>query len=129
MPDQEDPQFEELQRDLENQIKELEGLNSQQGAPFIERPDALDIGENALCWMDGTRMCNADCVAYNVEDVDPETGNALQGPNKCLPLLYMGQQGAAALSTLLVNRKRINQIQDQQRAQQLDPKPPNPFGT
>lgn len=128
MPDR-DAELGELQRELDAKIRDLEGQGSNEPSPFIERPDSLDIEDGALCWMDGTRVCGADCVGYNVEMSDPETGEMLQGPNKCLPLLYMGQQGAASLSTLLVNRKRVTQIQDEQRAAQAAAAPPSPFGT
>lgn len=121
-----DKEMDELQQELDAKINEME--SGPKPAPFIHRPEEMDIKPGSLCWMDGTRVCGPDCVAYNVEDVDPETGEFLQGPNKCLALFYMGQQGAAALSQLIINRKRISEIQEKRLLDQLETPPPNPFG-
>lgn len=122
--DEELDKIEEELSDFEKQVAHAEG-----GRPFIQRPNEMDIGPGMLCWMDGTRVCGPDCVAYNVEEFDPDTQELIQGPNKCLVLRYMGQQGAAALSVLLVNRKRITEIQDNKRAQDAPmPSVPDPYG-
>ncbi len=115
--------------ELDAMERELEAMANAkpENDPHIHRPEHLDIGPGMLCWLDGTRVCGTDCVAYNVEEVD-ERGNFLQGPNKCLALFYMGQQGAAALSTLLLNRKRVTEIQDKKREGMGGPPPPDPFG-
>ncbi len=117
----------ERDEELDSLEQELAAMGEVKPAndPHIERPPQLDIGPGMLCWLDGTRVCGPDCVAFNTEDVD-DNGSLLQGPNKCLALFYMGQQGAAALSTLLLNKKRVSEIQDQKRVQQHEP--PDPFG-
>jgi len=106
---------------------ELDELDRTLGDPFIERPETLDLRDGMLCWLDGARVCGSDCVAYNTEDLD-EQGNVVQGPNRCLPLLYIGQQGAAALTTIAVNRRRIAESQDKERAARNGQPPPNPYG-
>jgi len=115
--------------ELDAMERELEALANAKhaGDPHIERPDELDIGPGMLCWLDGTRVCGADCVSFNPEELD-QHGDMLEGPNKCLALFYMGQQGAAAMSTILLNRKRILEIQDKRREKPNMPPPPSPFG-
>jgi len=111
---------------MERELEELANATPA-GDPHIKRPDELDIGPGMLCWLDGTRLCGADCVSFNPEEID-EHGSMLEGPNKCLALYYMGQQGSAAMSTLLLNRKRILEIQDNRREDPRMPQPPSPFG-
>jgi hypothetical protein len=112
-----------MERDRE--LEELERELGRVEAPYIHRPEELDLRDGMLCWLDGARVCGPDCVAYNPEETD-ERGEALQGPNKCLPLLYIGQQGAAALATIAVSRKRIAEIQDKERERRQGPPPPTP---
>lgn len=121
-----DEDLEALEKELSEERFKEQVERAVGGQPFIERPVEMDIKPGMLCWMDGTRVCAADCVAYNVEEYDPATQELMQGPNKCLVLRYMGQQGAASLSTLLVNRKRITEIQDKKRGD--NPAVPDPFG-
>ncbi len=122
--------------DLERELTESEAsarfkeqvAQANGGLPFIERPHEMDIKPGMLCWLDGTRVCGPDCVAYNVEHVDPKTQELVQGPTKCLVLLFMGQQGSAALSVVLASRKRIQEAQDAQRTKPEDVHPPDPYG-
>lgn len=123
-----DDELDDIEKELsEDRFKE-QVSQATGGLPFLHRPAEMDIKPGMLCWMDGTRVCGPDCVAYNVEEVDPNSQELIQGPNKCLVLRYMGQQGAAALSVLLVNRKRIAEIQDKQRQDAQQQTPPDPFG-
>ena len=112
--------------DLENELRQdpVEA-KTRRGTPFIDRPDTLEISDGTLCWLDGNRYCGPDCVSYNVEDAD-EHGNAVQGPNKCLVMLYMGQQASAAMNTMLVNRKMMKAAQDAERVAKSGGVPPIP---
>jgi hypothetical protein len=103
-------------KELDEVEKELLGVKPAAGGqPFIERPEKLDLRRGSLCWMDGSRVCGADCVAFNPEELD-EQGQATDSPNKCLVLTYMGQQGAAALSIIAINRTAAKKAQDDRRA-------------
>lgn len=107
-----DEELDDLEAELAN--KEQVEAKTIRGTPFIERPDTLPVSDGSLCWRDGARYCGADCVAFNTEELD-EHGAPAQGPNKCLVLLYAGQQASAALSTLVVNRKAVQAAQDSER--------------
>lgn len=111
--------------DLEKELAQEPVAKTRKGTPYIERPDTLAIGDGTLCWRDGDRYCGPDCVAHNVDDID-EHGNSLQGPNKCLILLYSGQQASAALSTMDTNKKRLRVIQDAERTAMGGGVPPLP---
>lgn len=97
--------------------KELDDLVDELKTPFIERPDEMDIRAGVLCWLDGSRVCGADCVAFNPEE--QEAGLASDGPNKCLVLMYMGQQGSAALSIITANALLRKRDQDKARQETL----------
>lgn len=114
-----DTELDDLQRDLR-------GVKSE-GQPFIERPEKLDLRQGSLCWMDGSRVCGADCVAFNPEELD-EGGLATDSPNKCLVLTYMGQQGSAALSIIAVNRIAAKKAQDERRDAAAGAPPVPPVG-
>ena len=107
----------------EDDLDEIE--NELKAEPFIDRPREFDEVAGMLCWLDGSRVCGADCVAFNPEELGPH-GEVLQGPMKCLPLTYMGQQGSAAIVTIQAARRRMKQEQDAVRENQ--PPPPDPFG-
>lgn len=112
--------------ELDDLEKELTGVKSA-GQPFIERPSQLDLRNGSLCWMDGSRVCGADCVAFNPEELDNH-GLATDSPNKCLVLTYMGQQGSAALSIIAVNRLAAKKAQDERRESALGAPPVPPVG-
>lgn len=114
-----DTELDDLQRDLR-------GVKSE-GQPFIERPEKLDLQQGSLCWMDGSRVCGADCVAFNPEELD-DSGLATDSPNKCLVLTYMGQQGSAALSIIAVNRIAAKKAQDERRENAVGAPPVPPVG-
>jgi len=110
--------------------KELEDLDEVERGlkakprPFIERPAQLDTGKGALCWGDGTRLCGPDCVAFNAEQGLDANGLPVDSPNKCLILLYSGQQGSAALSQVALNRSLLKKVQDEARTAVTGNPPP-----
>lgn len=114
-----------MSKDRDNELdeiqKELTGVKSA-GQPFVERPETLDLRRGSLCWLDGSRVCGADCVSFNPDELD-ENGLETDSPNKCLVLVYMGQQGSAAVSTLALNRKAAQRAQDERRGA-APPAPP-----
>jgi len=69
-----DAELDEIQRDL--------------NTPFIERPEHLDVGNGALCWLDGARRCGADCVAFDPEEGLDKNGQEIDSPAKCRVLVY-----------------------------------------
>lgn len=93
--------------------------------PFIQRPDALDLRRGSLCWLDGSRVCGADCVSFNPEELD-EHGVATDSPNKCLVLMYQGQQGSAGLAIVAASRLAAKKAQDERREQATGGQPPVP---
>lgn len=84
--------------------------------PFIERPDERQVQTGSLCWLDGTRVCGADCTAFNPEEIS-ERGLESDSPNKCLALLYLGQSAAGALATIASSRAAQRRSQDRVREQ------------
>jgi hypothetical protein len=109
-------------KELEDLQRELEGAPAGQaggGRPFLHRPEQLDIGAGALCFLDGARLCGPDCVAFNAAEGLDENGHPIDNPNKCLVLTYMGQQGAAALGIIAMSRTAIKSTQDRRREEQM----------
>jgi len=116
--------------DLDQIEKELGDLEygSRRGAPYVHKPDELDANEGMFCWISSERRCGPDCVAFNTDEID-EHGNYLQGPQKCLPLVYLGQQGSAALLKIRMHSKERATLEDQKRAQAMAVSPPSVTGT
>lgn len=114
-----DKELDEVERELRN-VKPAPG-----GQPFIERPETLDQRRGSLCWLDGSRVCGADCVAFNPNELD-EAGHATDNPNKCLVLTYMGQQGSAALAIIAASRTAAKAAQDKRREEAGGGTPPVP---
>lgn len=112
-------------REEEMEKLEKELASSTSSRPFIEKPDPIDVS-GLLCWLDKSRICGPDCVAFNLEQIDPETGVVHQGPHKCYFLLYSSQQAASSAAFVALGKKRIQSIEDQQR-QGAVPPPPNPY--
>ena len=90
--------------DLDAAEKDLAGDTN--GKPFIHRPETMELRDGLLCWLDGNRVCGADCVSWNAE-IEEDAG-----PNRCLVLLYMGQQASSAVSAMLVSRRAAVAAQD-----------------
>lgn len=115
MPDPTD-EMEDVRRELE----EAEGKAPPKakvvpGTPFIERPAEMDLNKGSLCWLDGSRICGPDCMAFNADEGLDKSGVVIDTPNKCLPLVYMGQQGSAALSTIALHKRMKKQQEDAAR--------------
>jgi hypothetical protein len=64
------------QRDVE-----LEGViqDLRRGDPYIERPDEIPVDIGAACFLNGNRVCGADCSAFT----DPHAPTAQE---RCLIL-------------------------------------------
>ena len=103
----------------------VEAARAAVSTPYIHRPDTLDIRDGTLCWLDGTRVCGADCTAFNTDDETAE-GDVIQGPNRCLVLLYTGQQASAAMSALLASRASQRRDADKTREARGGGAPPSP---
>lgn len=74
------------------------------GAPFIAEPSEIEVRNGEACWLNHIRVCGADCIAFNIEEVD-EVGSPVQGPTKCT-LIVLGGQVASELSTLTLLKQR-----------------------
>jgi hypothetical protein len=112
--------------ELDNLQDELKNLQpGGRGKPFVQRPETMDNRNGVLCWLDGSRRCGADCVAFNPEQLD-EHGLPGDSPNKCLVLTYMGQQGSAALALIAATSLAAKKSQDAKRHAAGGGMPPPP---
>lgn len=114
-------------KDRDVELDEVEKALREPQRPFIHRPDKLDIGNGTLCWRDGSRLCGADCVAFNVDEGLDENRMPIDTPNKCIVLVYLGQQGSGALSIIDANNLVRKKHQDASRPNPAD-LPPPPVG-
>jgi hypothetical protein len=87
------------------------------GSPYVAPPDDIEIGEGETCFLNARRVCAADCVAFNIDEVD-EGGGVVQGPTKCT-LIVLGGQIASSLSALVQIQKTDRRIK--QHANMPDP--------
>jgi hypothetical protein len=88
------------------------------GAPFIAKPDEIDVQNGEACWLNSVRVCGADCIAFNIDETD-ENGAPVQGPTKCTLIVLAGQVASGV--TALVQLK-----QRDQKARQTPQAPPPP---
>jgi hypothetical protein len=111
-------------KELDDLEKELRNVKPS-AQPFVQRPESLDLRPGSLCWLDGSRVCGADCVSFNPEELD-DNGVATDSPNKCLVLMYQGQQGSAGLAIVAASRLAAKRAQDERREQNTGGTPPAP---
>lgn len=101
--------------------QELDEIEKELAQPFLHEPDKLDLAEGDVCWLNMDRICKPDCMAYNPEDTDAD-GNKIQGPNRCVILHCLGQQGAGALS--LIGVSRLLHRRERREGRPAMPEPP-----
>lgn len=117
--------------DMEDIARELEAAGQPTkaervpGTPFIHRPDELDLRPGSLCWLDGSRVCGPDCMAFNGEEGVDKSGVPIDTPNKCLHLKYAGQQGSAALATI-AHYRNLRKVREDAARNEVAPTPPVP---
>lgn len=74
------------------------------GSPHIEGPEEIEVRNGEACWINHIRVCGADCIAYNIDEVD-EAGSPVQGPTKCM-IIVLGGQVASELGALVQLKQR-----------------------
>jgi len=77
-------------------------------APYIERPDEIEVQDGLSCWLNEARRCGPDCVAFNVSQID-EHGDPIAGPEACTAL-------SSQLQSVSLLRKVLQMGQDRGRA-------------
>lgn len=92
------------------------------GAPYIEKPDNLDIGDGTACWIDLNRMCNSTCRAWDFE-VSPA-----QGPDVCRALRAVTDIPEMIGRLIDVASLLKKRDQDHQRTSAVNAPVPDPTG-
>jgi hypothetical protein len=109
-------------RDEELDALEAELKQASLSAPYIEKPDQLDIGDGTACWIDVNRMCNSTCRAWDYE-VDPP-----QGPDVCRALRALTDIPEVLVRLVDVASVVKKKTQDNQRAAAATAPVPDPTG-
>jgi hypothetical protein len=61
--------------DREKELDAVQRELSQVGAPYIEKPEELDIHRNGLCFLDVKRLCTPACMAFVAgSETEPDPG-------------------------------------------------------
>lgn len=107
---------------------ELDALEKELRAPFIETPDRLEAADGSMCWLDGDRRCGPDCMAFNALGVGVEPDAVIQGHLQCVVLATMSSQNAGLVGLIASNRAVVAELQDKRRLEQLSGAVPSPFG-
>lgn len=84
----------------EADLRELE----RRGRKKIELPDERKLVDGEICWHNSQRVCGADCIAFNVEQLD-EYGSPVQGPTKCIFIVLLGQLGQSGANLVQLMTK------------------------
>jgi hypothetical protein len=92
-------------------------LRSEPATPFIRRPEELDVKDGSLCWLNGHRVCGADCVAFAGEEAPTPA-------ERCMILNQFGLM--STLPSLLIQLKSPTRAVDDLFSPALPV--PNPFG-
>lgn len=75
----------------EEDLRELEN----RGRKKIDAPDERKLLDGEICWHNAQRVCGADCIAFNTDQLD-EHGSPIQGPEKCVFIVLLGQLGTSS---------------------------------
>ena len=117
MPDPNDPRF---------------GTGNPGEAPFIHPPDELnDDPKNGLyCFMDNTRQCGADCMAYTAYTPEPKTTELGMEGRNCSVLVNIERLGIHSVIGVGVLAKgaKAKKIAEADRARAAQQQPPSPTG-
>lgn len=89
-----------MDEETEADLRELE----RRGRKKIETPDEKQLLDGEICWHNSQRVCGADCIAFNVEQLD-EYGSPVQGPTKCIFIVLLGQLGQSGSSLVQLMTK------------------------
>lgn len=84
-------------------------------APFLERPDEHEPGDELYCWMPGTdhRECNGSCVAFepaSLQDDRKDTCKALNALRSLAMSMGLQAKVAKAMQTqqTVAERKKVS---------------------
>ncbi len=89
------------------------------GSPYLEEPAEIELRNGEACWINHIRVCGADCIAYNIDEVDT-AGSPVQGPTKCM-LIVLGGQMASELGALVQLKQRAMKQAQTPAAQPMPP--------
>ena len=70
----------------------------------IDIPDERKLLDGEVCWHNAQRVCGADCIAFNVDQLD-ENGSPVQGPEKCIFIVLLGQLGTSSANLVQLMTK------------------------
>jgi len=112
---------------MTNRDEDLDQLERDLKAPYIESPDRLAIGDGSMCWLDAHRKCGPDCIAFNVTGVCVDDDVPVQGHLQCVLLAATTAQNAGLIQLVAANRRVITELQDKRREEQLAQTAPSPF--
>jgi hypothetical protein len=101
--------------DNEADLRELENRSRRK----IETPDERKLLDGEICWHNAQRVCGADCIAFNTDQLD-EYGSPVQGPEKCIFVVLLGQLGT--------NSTNLVQLMTRAQAASRTPAAPPPPG-
>ncbi len=108
--------------------KEYDLLEQELRAPFVHKPDKMNVADGAMCWINDQRMCGPDCKAFNVLGVGIDDADvAVQAHMECVLLAAATSQATGMVQLVVSNRKLIDSLEDKKRAAAYAP-PPSPYG-
>lgn len=105
---------------MKTRDEELDEVERALGVPYVESPDEINVPPGGNCWIDQSRACGNDCVAFNIQR---ETASPA---DQCLHLVQR-EEGLVGKATIITGIERVLSALIQLRSkQQQDPLPPDP---
>lgn len=80
---------------------------------------ALQIADGTMCWLDADRQCGPDCTAFNAHGVGVPKDELVQGAMQCTVLALLAKSADTSAALVISSRKRVQQVQDARREQEL----------
>ena len=104
-----------------------------EGAGYIHPPDEMDddTKKNGLyCFLDISRPCGSDCMAYTTHTVQPKNTELGEQGRNCSMLVNIERIGihSVILASMLARKDKVDKTVAADAARAAQALPPNPLG-
>lgn len=101
--------------------EELDALQQALSTPYIETPDEMDVPTGGNCWLDQSRACRSDCVAFNTQRTSASPDS------QCLHLVHKEEVLAGQAAIIAGVERVLSQLVQLRNSRREDaPVPPPP---
>ncbi len=109
------------------------GEGGGEAGSFVHPPDVLDDDpekNGLICFLDNSRPCGPDCMAYTAYTVEPKTTDLGDQSRNCTLLVNLERLGIHSVIAvgLLAKSDKSKKTEEADKARGAQQPPPNPLG-